>query len=282
VEAAAPLIRSSSEFRLIFLHDSIFDVTSRARMLDKLIGSVSLLFVLSLSTERIAELFKRRNWTGRLLWPPNWFASGNWVSVDLRTGTVMEKQGKRDVGPVVDPERKRRHLKAANASTTFLVGILVAGLTGADAVGPLLQDAWWKSLDVGAVKVAVTVFGIVATGAASGIGSSFWHDLLGMLIEVKRLRSSLADASSGEPEEAPLAGPGGARKEESAKRIALYQAVADKAAELRARLGHAVVVRQEQEPGFAIEVRRAAGSDSVELTPGNGETLKVPVRVRPA
>jgi stringent starvation protein B len=155
--------------------------------MDKLIHAATILFALSLAVERVAEFFKRRNWTCRLFWPGNWKwvrakrATQGWAyEVDLRTGTAVAVSLDGTRVPVEDEHERRRHIEAANAANTLFIGIALAAVSHANAFEPFGDKLW-------------VPMGIVLTGAASSIGSSFWHDILGMLIEVRRLRRTMAD-----------------------------------------------------------------------------------------
>lgn len=161
--------------------------------LDALIGAVTILLTLSLAVERAAGLFKRRNWQPFRLTSRLWRSAGA-EEVNLRTGDAW-RQGL----PVTDKGLRRRLVRQVNSENTLFIGILLAAVTGANAfVGlPGMQTyaAWmppWGERILLGLQIAMT-------GAAGGIGSSFWYDLLSLLIETRRLRSEVTPGAGAPP-----------------------------------------------------------------------------------
>ena len=185
--------------------------------LEALVKSVTILFVLSLAVERIAEFLKSRDWQ-----PLSNLSSAK--RVNLRTGrarTIKDvtavqkvremmtfpgrrsseapaaKEGDKNVERTAsDPtdamtlEERRRVERAAHAENTMLIGVGLAFLTGANAFDGLAasQTMWvsgaWPYVQIG------------LTGAAAGVGSSFWYDMLRLLTEVRRAKEEVAKAKS--------------------------------------------------------------------------------------
>jgi hypothetical protein len=162
--------------------------------LDSLIKSVTVIFVLSLAVERLASLFKSRNIQPlRLL--RRWKKSG--FRVDLATGSVVEmRNGQPD--PVSSTELCRAHTKAVNSENTVFLGVLLAVLTGANALDGLPGVGQLKNVFpgwTGPGAYLLVLPGVLLTGAAAAVGSSFWYDLLGLLVEARRTKQALGSAS---------------------------------------------------------------------------------------
>ena len=161
--------------------------------LDALIGAVTILLTLSLAVERTATLFKRRNWqpfrrTSRL-----WSSTGC-EEVNLRTGEAWRQNA-----PVSDKGLRQRLVRQVNSENTLFIGMLLAAITGANAFAglPGMQTyaAWappWGERILLGLQIAMT-------GAAGGIGSSFWYDLLSLLIQTRRLRGELSPGAGAPP-----------------------------------------------------------------------------------
>lgn len=169
--------------------------------LEALLRGVLVLFVLSLATERLAAVFKHRDWQPlrpRLKPGKKKPDSGN-LQVDLRTGEAYLDSGQPTLVALGGNEADRL-TRAANAENTLFIGILLALVTGANAI---LGTSGWPDLS----KLTLSFVGqVLLTGAASAIGSSFWYELLNMLTEMRRARSALAN--DGRPDAPPPAQPG--------------------------------------------------------------------------
>ncbi|MEP6763831.1 MAG: hypothetical protein ABJB66_05930 [Gemmatimonadaceae bacterium] len=166
--------------------------------IEALVRCITILFVLSLAVERIAEIFKARNWQ------PLSLGSGR-PSVDLRTGVgSISKETKAKSDPDTSRKEKkvafdqnalrmtsdetRRIERTTHAANTAFIGMALAGLTGANAFSGLAMSGD----SVGRFGSVWTVAQILVTGAAAGIGSSFWYDLLRLVTEMRRAREVIA------------------------------------------------------------------------------------------
>ncbi|WNG47327.1 hypothetical protein F0U60_26760 [Archangium minus] len=155
--------------------------------MELLLRGLLVLFVLSLSSERLAAVFKRRDWQPlrpRVALGKRKKKAGN-IQIDLRTGEAYVDS--KPVLPVsLGSNEVDRLTRAANAENTLFIGILIALLTGANA---FLGSCGWPELSELHFSFVAQV---LLTGAASAVGSSFWYELLNVLTEVRRTRSALA------------------------------------------------------------------------------------------
>ncbi|QRK06418.1 hypothetical protein JQX13_40995 [Archangium violaceum] len=155
--------------------------------MESLLRGLLVLFVLSLSSERLAAVFKRRDWQPlrpRVALGKRKKQSGN-IQVDLRTGEAYVDS--KPLLPVsLGSNEVDRLTRAANAENTLFIGILIALLTGANA---FLGSCGWPELSTLRFSFVAQV---LLTGAASSVGASFWYELLNVLTEVRRTRSVLA------------------------------------------------------------------------------------------
>ena len=153
--------------------------------LETFLRGVLVLFVLSLGAERIAAIFKRRDWQPlrpRFEVSQRRKKSGN-IQVDLRTGQAYV-EGQPAAPVVMGDNAVDRLTRAANAENTLFIGLLVALLTGANA---FQGTCGWPDL---AQLHFSFVAQVLLTGSASAVGSSFWYELLNALIEARRARSA--------------------------------------------------------------------------------------------
>jgi hypothetical protein len=158
--------------------------------LESLVRAVTILTVLSLSVERLTELFKKRDWQ-----PLN----RNRLRVDLRSGKLdreASKKSRADLEAVDDdPAALRRVKRSAHAQNTIFIGILLALLTGANAFAELVPPFAF----LGKLAFIQKVFQVMLTGAAAGLGSSFWYDMLGVVTEIRRVKEQTSDAAAATP-----------------------------------------------------------------------------------
>lgn len=160
-----------------------------APVLDAFINGVTVVFILSLAVERVAALFKKRDWQplsrGR-------YGKAQPVRVDLRSGKAFKGTLQEQKEVALAPEELKGRMRAANAENTLLIGILLALTTGANAFKGLPAVQTYDS--AGLMAQVAWLMQICLTGAAAGIGSSFWYDLLGLLAEVRRTRAAVSAA----------------------------------------------------------------------------------------
>src|SRR5207249_4181294 len=113
--------------------------------------------------------------------------------VDLRSGRAF-----RHGQLVQDREESKRALRFVNSENTLVIGVVVALLTGANAfqdLPPMRTYAGFLAAH-GTLKAALLALQIGMTGAAAGVGSSFWYDLLGMLIQMRRTKAAVGAAAA--------------------------------------------------------------------------------------
>jgi len=172
-------------------------------MIEKLAALAGAFFVLSLTVEKISDLLKLRN-------------------PDLRTKRVND--------PDAEKMREKRIL-----GKNMLVGILLALALKADAFQMLVSGEpgevigwenvffydesnaldltlsnaqYFESLSFTTKGVKPFVFwlftlaGIGTTGVALSFGSKFWHDILGIIYQVKKARENLLAAGESKPRKA--------------------------------------------------------------------------------
>lgn len=237
--------------------------------LDALIRCLASLFVLSLAAERLTSLFKRRDWQP-LSWRRTKRVASPWV--DLRT--------KRVVGPggseyrVSETERSSL-VRNANAENSVVAGVLLAVLLQVDALQGLV------GLPAGPWGVAVHWLRILGTGLAAGIGSSFWYDLLKLLVAYRDARATpgAMPARSGAPSSLEKAEDNAL---DAQRARALREAASRTAAELTkegysVELGPALRTDKDH-PGLAFFV--AAGSDGAGKALLERRTVEVEVEGR--
>lgn len=164
-------------------------VDAQSSVLDALVNGVSIVFILSLAVERVAAVFMKRDWQ-----PLSFlrYRKEDSVRVDLSCGLAFRG---RNPSPVtdIDPEELKGRLRTANAENTLLIGMGIALLCQANAFAQLPGfKVLAASGEAGSLWTSVALYAqICFTGAAAGVGSSFWYDLLGLLAEVRRTRASL-------------------------------------------------------------------------------------------
>ncbi|PTL85892.1 hypothetical protein [Vitiosangium sp. GDMCC 1.1324] len=155
--------------------------------MESLLRGVLVLFVLSLGAERLAAVFKRRDWQPlrpRLAFGKRKKKSGN-IQIDLRTGEAYVDS--KPVSPVaLGSNEVDRLTRAAHSENTLFIGLILALLTGANA---FTGSSGWP--DVSELRFAF-VAQVLLTGAASAVGASFWYELLNWMTESRRARSALA------------------------------------------------------------------------------------------
>jgi hypothetical protein len=166
--------------------------------LDVLVRAATTLLVLSLATERIAEMFKRRDWQplyafGAFL-RKHVFRDADRPRVSLRTGALPRGAAEAaSVDPVAARQLERRVTRSAHAENTVLIGATLAALSGANAFAAFMDPPRsGGSVVWGSIQTWVQ---ILLSGAAAGLGSSFWYDMVRLLSEARRVRETLADAS---------------------------------------------------------------------------------------
>jgi hypothetical protein len=137
------------------------------QQLDTVLGAVTQVFVLSLAVERICALLKH-------------MSVGFW-------GSEGRKNLKKGKGNVEIDDRRGVH-----SINSLIVGVVVAGLTRSNAFGALTH-----STAQGVAEVAQ----IAMTGAAAGVGSSFWYDLLSLLMTVRQARQDAGAAQRASAEQ---------------------------------------------------------------------------------
>jgi hypothetical protein len=165
--------------------------------MESLLRGVLVLFVLSLGAERLAAVFKRRDWQPlrpRLVFGKRRKRAGN-IQIDLRTGEAYV-DSKPMLPVALGGTEADRLSRAANAENTLFIGLLLALLTGANA---FLGSCGWP--DVSELRFAF-VAQVLLTGAASAVGASFWHELLNLLTEARHALATRSDSPSTSP--APL------------------------------------------------------------------------------
>lgn len=165
--------------------------------MESLLRGVLVLFVLSLGAERLAAVFKRRDWQPfrpRLVFGKRRKQAGN-IQIDLRTGEAYV-DSKPMLPVALGGTEADRLTRAANSENTLFIGLVLALLTGANA---FLGSCGWP----GASELRFAfVAQVLLTGAASAVGASFWHELLNLLTEARYALAARSDTSSASP--APL------------------------------------------------------------------------------
>jgi hypothetical protein len=143
------------------------------KYLDALISAFTQLFVLSLAVERVASIAKR------------WDVG---MTGDDRK-RIVEAKSQLDNAKAADEvlEVNRR----VTGTTTFLIGVLLAFATQANAFTGLVKLPEHEVLNW-----IVFCGQIIMTGAAAGVGSSFWYDMLSLLIEIRKTKRQLAAAQN--------------------------------------------------------------------------------------
>jgi hypothetical protein len=166
--------------------------------LDVLVRAATTLLVLSLATEHIAEMFKRRDWQPL-------YAIGAWIGhrvfprtehrprINLRTGLLPDAGGATGSADLAASKQLQRRVeRSAHAENTVLIGATLAALSGANAFAAFMGTpngtSVWGTFQ--------TWIQILLSGAAAGLGSSFWYDMVRLLTEARRVRETLADASA--------------------------------------------------------------------------------------
>lgn len=165
--------------------------------MESLLRGVLVLFVLSLGAERLAAVFKRRDWQPlrpRLVFGRRRKRAGN-IQIDLRTGEAYV-DSKPILPLALGGAEADRLTRAANAENTLFIGLMLALMTGANA---FLGSCGWP--DASELRFAF-VAQVLLTGAASAVGASFWHELLNLLTEARyalSMRSATAPTSPTDP-----------------------------------------------------------------------------------
>jgi len=148
--------------------------------MDKLITIATLLFILSLISERISNFLKLRAKEGKkILWHWKW-------------------EG--------DSEQDKKQWDLFVMKLTIPIGILVALLLKADLftilnikeetdLGDMLT---WKNMVLdctpdGWINLLWIVIGCISTGLFLSLGSKFWHDLVDLLLQIKNLKKKAVD-----------------------------------------------------------------------------------------
>jgi hypothetical protein len=145
-------------------------------MLEKIIELVTILFLLSMVCERIADFFKH------YLCGNDFFKIGDTLT-KFQNDSAQEKA------------RKYRILKI-----NVWCGVFTAAILKADLIKILnnISDAGktlgWNNISTyETIDYVFLVPGIILTGCFLSFGSKFWHDLLDILYEIKNTKRVLAD-----------------------------------------------------------------------------------------
>ena len=146
---------------------------------DQIIQLVTILFVLSMVCERIADFLKH-------------YLCGNKI---LNIGDTITK------APPEDNREKARYYRILKINVWC--GILTALILKADLIKMFnaVKDAGttvgWENINsyTGLDKVFLP-FGIILTGCFISFGSKFWHDLLDILLEIKNAKRTINQLNS--------------------------------------------------------------------------------------
>jgi hypothetical protein len=152
-------------------------------MLQQIIQLVTILFLLSMVCERIADFLK------------NYLSDSQFLGLKkefFKIGDTITKFPQEDAK---EYERKFRILKINVWSGVILAAILKADLiiifNNIDDPGKTLG---WKYISEYEIPdIMLLPFGIVMTGFFISFGSKFWHDLLDILYQIKNTKRVLAD-----------------------------------------------------------------------------------------
>jgi hypothetical protein len=147
--------------------------------LDGVVSAVTQVFVLSLAVERVSALLKH-------------MGLGFWGDHGRR-----QVIAKKDVNQSV-PADVRRAVLSVNS---LFVGMALAFATQSNALRGIsgTTASGWHELAQ-----------ILMTGAAAGVGSSFWYDLISLLIQVRETRKDMSAAALVTAEQIAVATPRGA------------------------------------------------------------------------
>ncbi len=161
--------------------------------LDAFIRAVTIVFILSLAIERMATLLKSRNWQPLRRRSVGNGKAGKFI-VDISRNTVVHRNPSGLETPILEKGLRKAHIQAVNSENTLLLGMVLALATGSNAfrdlLGPGLFSGYFAHHPVHAYLWQLPQ--VLLTGAAAAIGSSFWYDMLGILMEVRRTKQSLA------------------------------------------------------------------------------------------
>lgn len=156
---------------------------------DKLIAVTTMLFILSMISERIVTFIKLWCIKGRTFL---------FIVVPAEVDTCAKSE---------DPEKeaqRSRSILAINLTIGFLIALIAkASLFDMFSFFDTNQQVWnnlfsWQkeqfefSLDFAGRLVSI-IFGCALTGSFISLGSKFWHDLLDLLLEAKNLKQKLSD-----------------------------------------------------------------------------------------
>lgn len=152
-------------------------------MLQQIIQLVTILFLLSMVCERIADFLKHYLSESQLLGIPKDF---------FKIGDTLRKFPQDDVK---EKARTYRILKINVWSGILLAVILKADLIKIfnNITEPGKTLGWNNISDYGLLDAILLPLGIILTGCFISFGSKFWHDLLDILYQIKNTKRVLAD-----------------------------------------------------------------------------------------
>jgi len=152
-------------------------------MLQQIIQLTTILFLLSMVCERIADFLKHYLSDSQLLGIPKDF---------FKIGDTLTKFPQDDAN---EKARAFRILKINVGSGIILALILKADLikifNNINEPGKTL--GWNNICEYGILDAILLPFGILLTGCFISFGSKFWHDLLDILYQIKNTKRVLAD-----------------------------------------------------------------------------------------
>lgn len=156
---------------------------------DKLIAVTTMLFILSMISERIITFIKLWCVKGR---------SFLFVVVSDDVDTSIKATNP------VDEAKRSRSILAINLTVSFLIALMSkASLFDMFSFSDTHPEIWnnlfsWQNETFSfsfksVARLLSIIFGCVLTGSFISLGSKFWHDLLDLLLQVKNLKSKLND-----------------------------------------------------------------------------------------
>ncbi len=153
-------------------------------MLQQIIQLVTVLFLLSMVCERIADFLKYYLSNKQFLWIPKEF---------FKIGDTQTKYPKDELK---EKARAFRILKINVGSGILLATILKADLIKIfNHIENPGETIGWNNLcsSYEGIEYGVLPFGIILTGLFISFGSKFWHDLLDLLYQIKNTKRVLTN-----------------------------------------------------------------------------------------
>lgn len=251
--------------------------------LEGLIRAVTIVFILSLAIERMANLLKSRNWQPlrRKRDGKGKSKTGRFI-IDISRSTVVHRNAAGMETPILDKGLCKAQVQAVHSENTMFLGMLLAFASGCNAFEGLIGPGPFGGFFAQHAVLAYfwNLPQILLTGAAAAIGSSFWYDMLGILMEVRRTKQSLALPD-------PDAGQGVPGKTAAPSPFQRLRAAAEEEVDAWIKQGtikSGRVIDDPVSPFLTVYVDPATGADLSGKTMDlvlDGKSFKLPVHVKP-